>query len=358
MVRLSVGAVACIKGGFLVLTDRFDAAEFIDSLAACKYFAPEVTMSKFVYLLMLVLLATKFGALCIEQAHFGFNPGAERNYKQGNWIQSTTDLSEGSGKSWDFSLPEPGYVYNSYHEYDGHSDFPTANLCCQYTQYVIGIHDEGTSYLQNDGTDIITLGYTGSPNMVWNPGIPHGLPHTLGKTWQGTHTWAYGTYTVSGKVLSEGTITIPLGTFPALCVSYHYVSTYIDYYLYQWETAEYGIVAYANTLNGNMLYVLEEAEANGSAVEDNLVEGVPGLKIYPNPVSDKIWIKAPAQGNWDISLYDIRGRKVHTLGNYMAKDPAEAIQIELGKHKLSSGLYILQASFEGKKQRHRIVLKN
>ncbi|MDD3282122.1 MAG: T9SS type A sorting domain-containing protein, partial [Candidatus Cloacimonetes bacterium] len=92
--------------------------------------------------------------------------------------------------------------------------------------------------------------------------------------------------------------------------------------------------------------------------EDNLVEGVPGLKIYPNPVSDKIWIKAPAQGNWDISLYDIRGRKVHTLGNYMAKDPAEAIQIELGKHKLSSGLYILQASFEGKKQRHRIVLKN
>jgi hypothetical protein len=42
------------------------------------------------------------GALIIEQADYGFYPGAQRNYKEGAWNQNSTDLSEGSGKSWNF----------------------------------------------------------------------------------------------------------------------------------------------------------------------------------------------------------------------------------------------------------------
>ena len=279
-------------------------------------------MIKFVYLLLLVLLCTTLAALDIDQSHYGFTPGAQRDYRQGAWNQNTTDLSEGNGKSWNFSLPQTGYVHNSYYSTNALPDYPGANIRCAYTQYINGIDDAGTTYLQNDGIDIITLGYTGYPNVVWNQGIPHGLPHTINKTWQGTHAWLYGSYTVSGKVISEGSISIPLGSFPALCIRYHYETTNFDYYYYQWETTEYGIVAYANTLNGGMLYVLEDAEPNGSALDEELACAVPELCLYPNPMLNTSPVaglsiefsmaKKPA-GQPVIRIYNLKGQKVKTI---------------------------------------------
>lgn len=314
-------------------------------------------MKQFLYSFLLVILINTLSALRIEADHYGFKPGAQRNYKQGTWDVGTTDLSEGSGKIWSFSLPQTGYVHNSYFSSSGHPDFPDANLRCSYTQFVNGILDTGTIYLQNNSTDIITLGYTGAPNMVWNPGIPNGLPHTLGKTWQGTHNWTYGAYDISGKVISEGMISTILGSFPALCVRYHYVSGSFSYYYYQWECAEYGIVAYANTLNGNMLYVLNEAEPNVSPAEDLLAAQVPILNVYPNPASDTIFVIPPAKGAWELRLYDIRGRALPKLGNFCTESTPEEIRIELSTLGLAPGIYILQARNGSQTILKRIVIR-
>lgn len=223
-------------------------------------------------------------ALTITREHFGFNDASQRNYRQGGWDSSSTDTSEGSGKTWSFTLPTTGYVNNTYHHVNGASGYPNANISCYYTQYVNGYSGSGYNYYQDNGEDILNLGYTGAPNTVWNPPIPNGLPHYQGKTWQGTHAYTYGSYSVQGKVISEGTISTHLGSYAAVCVRYYYSTTSLSYYCYQWESAEYGIMAYALTINGGMLYVLYEADANQVSASDAAVPQVSGLSVSPNPV--------------------------------------------------------------------------
>lgn len=315
-------------------------------------------MKKLIYVLILSAVLSGLNALVVTKEHYGFNHGSQRRYKQGAWSSSGTDLSEGVGKNWSFSLPSVGYVNNSYFHVSGISGFPTANISCQYTQYINGINDSGTLYYQESGDDILNLGYTAAPNITWNPPIPNGLPHYLNKTWQGTHAYQYGSYSVDCKVISEGTISIPLGTFPALCIRYYYSTTSYNYYYYQWETAEYGIVAYSMTVNGGMLYVLEQAEPNVTPVDDALITAIPRLSVYPNPARNALWVKLADSGNasWHFDLYDLRGRKVLDLGKVSPAEAANDLRLDIGGSIPGSGVYILRAS-NGTQTRHsRIVI--
>lgn len=299
-------------------------------------------------------------SLEITQAHFGYNHGSVRKYKQGAWNQASTDLSEGSGKSWSFALPSTGFVNNTYSQISGAAGFPTANIACQYSQYINGINDSGTLYYQNTGMDILSLGYTAAPNLVWSPPIPTGLPHSLGKTWQGNHAYTYGSYSVSGKVISEGTISTPLGTFPALCVRYHYSTTNFNYYNYQWESEVYGVMAYSLTINGGMLYVLHEATPNVTPVQDDCLAGIPRLESYPNPVRKALTVKTPQASSplWQFSLYDLRGRKVLDLGTHNAASTGSEINLDLSPSQLPSGIYTLKGTNQKKAYHTRIVIRN
>jgi len=142
--------------------------------------------------------------------------------------------------------------------------------------------------------------------------VPVGLPHYLGKTWTGTHNWAYGSYTVSGKVLVEGQVSTPLGRYPAVLMRYYYQTDVISYYNYQWETREYGIIAYTNTLNNGMLYVLNQAEPN--VANDDYVTQAPSLKasIGPNPFAADLSLALVSKNSHpvSVSIYDLRGRLV------------------------------------------------
>lgn len=315
-------------------------------------------MKKLIYLMLLCSMFTGLNGLVVTKEHYGFNHGSQRRYKQGAWSSTGTDLSEGVGKSWNFALPTVGYVNNSYYHVSGISGFPTANISCQYTQYINGINDSGTLYYYDNGEDILNLGYTAYPNIAWNPPIPNGLPHYLNKTWQGTHSYPYGSYSVSCKVISEGSITIPLGTFPALCIRYYYSTSNYSYYYYQWETAEYGIVAYSMTVNGGMLYVLEQAEPNVTDVDDDLLTAIPGFRAYPNPVRDYLWVKwdSPNSDAWQFDLYDLRGRKVRDLGKHSVVAVGKELRLDLTGNMLGNGVYILKAT-KGKQVHHsRIVI--
>lgn len=266
-----------------------------------------------ILLILAVSLVWIWGyGLTLEVADYGYGDGKIRNYSEGPWTAPDTDLSEGTNKSWSFSMPSAGYVNNTFHSVNNPNGFPGANMSAAYNQYMLDYYSSGTLYYQDNGSDILNIGYTGSPNLVWNPPVPMGLPHYLGKTWSGTHGWAYGTYTVSGRVLSEGQVSTPLGSYPALLVRYYYHTDVINYYCYQWETKEYGIIAYTMTLNNGMLYVLNQADPN-VANEDNVAE-TPSLKagIGPNPftASLSLALVSKASNPVSISIYDLKGRLV------------------------------------------------
>ncbi|HPN39936.1 MAG TPA: T9SS type A sorting domain-containing protein [Candidatus Cloacimonadota bacterium] len=317
-------------------------------------------MKPLILCLILLIYLTSLSALEITQEHFGYHSGSVRKLKQGSWNQASTDLSEGSGKTWSFAMPSMGFVNNGYSQINGATGFPSANIACHYTQSINGIDDSGTLYYQNNGTDILSLGYTAATDLVWNPPIPTGLPHTPGKTWQGNHTYTYGSYTVTGKVISEGTISTPLGSYQALCVHYHYNTTNFNYDIYQWETEVYGIIAYALSLNGGMLYVLEEATPNVTALEDACLVPIPRLKVYPNPVQDFLKVITPQSlsSQWDISLYDLRGRKVKDFGNHLVPPSESEIRLEINPGELPYGIYILRAANPQQRFHTRIVISD
>jgi len=269
-------------------------------------------MRRMILILVVSLLWISGYGITIELGDYGYAEGKIRNYSEEPWTASCTDLSEGTNKTWSFSMPTAGYVNNTFHTVQNVSSFPNANISATYDQYTLDYYSNGTMYYQNTGSDILNIGYTGYPNLVWNPPVPVGLPHYLGKTWTGTHNWAYGSYTVSGKVLVEGQVSTPLGRYPAVLMRYYYQTDVISYYNYQWETREYGIIAYTNTLNNGMLYVLNQAEPN--VANDDYVTQAPSLKasIGPNPFAADLSLALVSKNSHpvSVSIYDLRGRLV------------------------------------------------
>lgn len=314
---------------------------------------------------ILILLAVGMlgvlSGLTITREHFGFFDGAQRNFRQGGWNASGTDTGEGSGKNWSFALPSTGYINNTYHHVSGASGYPAANISCAYTQQVNGIDGSGYNYYQDNGEDILNLGYTGYPNTVWNPPIPNGLPHYLGKIWQGNHAWAYGSYSIQGKVISEGTLSTHLGSFPALCVRYHYQTTNFSYYYYQWESTQYGIMAYALDLNGGMLYVLESAQANEVAGDDPAVAGLPALRAHPDPSGGSFCLQFQQKhsARVDLSVYNLRGQKVFQRDYGILPAGANELAVDImasGQSPLPAGVYLLRLKHGNSISNGRIII--
>lgn len=301
---------------------------------------------------------SSLASLTVNNIHYGFADACIRNYKQGAWNESSTDLSEGTGKAWSFTLPTTGYVNNTYHSVSGLPGFPTANIRCVYSQYVNDYYYDSEIYYHDDGEDIFTLGYPGTPLTVWDPPMPAGLPHFLGKTWQGTHTYTYGGHSIDAKVISEGVVSTHLGTFPALCVRYSYTSQYLTYSCYQWETAEYGIIAYTTDVNGGMLYVLHEANP-WVAISDNTVPSViPSLSVYPNPAKDYISIvlNGAKAGQTRIELYNLRGQRLYVSDLNVHKDGIVATSLDIADIAKTSGIYLLRLSNSGAVFTSRVVV--
>ena len=306
-----------------------------------------------------VIMLLWLGFLCgltITVEDYGFENGKIRNFSEGPWSASGTDLTEGSGKLWSFAMPSEGYINNTYHSVSNLPAYPSANLSATYSQYLYSIQSTGTNYYQNTGSDILSLGYTGSPNLVWNPAIPMGLPHYLGKTWQGTHSWQYGSYTVSGSVISEGQLNTPLGSYSALCVRYYYQNSYSNYNCYQWETREYGIMAYAIDLNGGMLYVLNQADQNVAISDPELIPSVPEFSFGPNPFNSefKISFKDASSSPAEICIFNLKGQLLRKWQNFRATELVWDGR-DSSSTQVSKGVYLLRISRDGNIRTVRIL---
>ncbi len=314
-------------------------------------------MNKLLTLWALCIFSATCFALTVTTADYGFAAGKIRNYRQGSWNASATDLSEGTGKYWSFTTPTTGYMNNSYITVQNVPAFPTANVASSYTQYVNGILDSGTLYYQHTDEEIYNLGYAATPNLVWNPAIPMGLPHYLGKTWQGTHQWTYGSYSISGKVISEGTVSFGLGSFPAVCVRYHYATNSISYDNYQWETAEYGIVAYSLTINGGTIYVLNQAEPNVANDDPLLIPLSLDADISPNPFRNKIVVTPKSQVNEEtkLVLYNLRGQKLFEQVYPPQSSKNMEIDLSAQSANLRCGVYLLSMEMGGKRTLRKLT---
>ena len=313
-------------------------------------------MRGFVACVALCLWTCLLCGLTITVQDYGFENGKIRNYSEGPWSASGTDLTEGSGKVWSFALPSVGYINNSYHNVSNVPGYPAANRSATYSQFLLGYQSTGTNYYQVTGSDILSLGYPASPNLVWNPAIPMGLPHYPGKTWQGTHSWQYGTYTVDGKVISEGQISTPLGSDPAVCVRYYYQNNVNNYYFYQWETREYGIMAYTITLNGGMLYVLNQADQNVAVNDPELIPSALDYSYGPNPFIQELTItlKDASSSPVDLSVYNIKGQRLFHR-QYLRTSEIVWDGKDDASNELSKGIYLLRISRDGNSRTVRIL---
>lgn len=177
--------------------------------------------------------------------------------------------------------------------------------------------------------------------------------------WTGTHTWAYGTYTVSGKVLSEGQVSTPLGSYPAVLVRYYYQTDVISYYNYQWETRGCGIIAYTMTLNNGMPYILNQADPN-VANEDH-VATVSSLKasIGPNPFTADLSLALVSKNSYpvSVSIYDLKGRLVSRSEHTLKAETELSLDLSQDFVSQTAGIYFISIKAGEEKLVRKVTIR-
>jgi len=123
---------------------------------------------------------------------------------------------------------------------------------------------------------------------------------------------------------------------------------------------DFAHLAWANTLNGgqDVYYTRITPALLGF---DDLSGNTFRARVYPNPFSDSTTIEFSIESgtNTRVEVYDIQGRKVNTLldesvsGNQrLSWDGTNS-----GGSKLSSGLYFITITSEGRKASLKVVLQ-
>ncbi len=114
-------------------------------------------------------------------------------------------------------------------------------------------------------------------------------------------------------------------------------------------------------------YIVTVVDANGcevqdaviidvlSSIEDELAAGIRDWELYPNPTSQNLNIKLTLDRPTDmaISLYDIQGRKVHSIN----KENVQIIGYQLDMSILPQGLYLLKVQTARGQAVRRVVKK-
>ncbi|MBW8887027.1 MAG: hypothetical protein JF616_04635 [Fibrobacteres bacterium] len=181
-------------------------------------------------------------ALTIESQDMGYIPGHTYNYTEGPFQSTGLDLSEGTGKRWDFATFTGSWYYNytKIYSVSNVAKFPSATIAIDYAGMTLAAFS-GTQYYREQNGDLQYLGeIAGTSTNVYSPFISMGLPHSVGKTWSSSYTYNGTAQSQDGKVIADGTITTKLGSFPAILVKYQTGSTPT----YNFETKEYGRIAY------------------------------------------------------------------------------------------------------------------
>lgn len=198
-------------------------------------------------------------ALTIESGDFGYIPGHTYNYMAGSYSATGLDLTAGTGKQWNLSTFSGSghYKFTRVYAVSNVSKFPSATMAIDFDGKTLSSFS-GTMYLRELDGDWQNFGEgSSSYTTTYNPYIPLGLPHTVGKSWSASYTLSGATQTQVGTVIAEGKVTTKLGTHDALLVKLQ-AGSITTYFI---ETKEYGRIAYVMATN-NYLYVMESGTKN------------------------------------------------------------------------------------------------
>lgn len=214
------------------------------------------------FIVFFILHACLF-SLQINKNHLGWDFGSSRTYYQGSFVQADFDLTEGSGKTWDF--PEfDGSNYRTYTAIEAlnpDSPWEQADMQLHWEQIANGYPGEGSTYFKTTEEDYLNLGMETTVASPYNPPIPMRFPHNLGNSHTSDHGLGGQTITVNADVLAQGTANLAIGSFEALLVRIEYAYPNFSFFYYQWETVEHGIVAEALVNNYNdVLFVLNSTQ--------------------------------------------------------------------------------------------------
>ncbi|WP_177762704.1 T9SS type A sorting domain-containing protein [Flavobacterium sp. I3-2] len=81
-----------------------------------------------------------------------------------------------------------------------------------------------------------------------------------------------------------------------------------------------------------------------ASIKDNNIEG---LKVYPNPASELVYITSNEIGTKNVAIYDMLGKKV------LETSTEETVNVST----LTSGVYIMKISQDGKNASRKLVIK-
>lgn len=88
-----------------------------------------------------------------------------------------------------------------------------------------------------------------------------------------------------------------------------------------------------------------------AGVQTDLTE--PGIRVYPNPVRDRLFIELPAEGDWElIRLVDLQGRILRTVD---LASTVRKVEMDLSAGDIVAGIYFLQIQGGGAMQQVKLV---
>lgn len=106
---------------------------------------------------------------------------------------------------------------------------------------------------------------------------------------------------------------------------------------------------------GNAAFIVTANTA--ASINENVVSGISGLNVYPNPVHSefKISYNLMESGRVKTALYDIRGQEVAELANEAQNSGAQMLNNQLPPD-LAKGVYFVKLSVNGKQQIQRLII--
>ncbi|MBO3099162.1 T9SS type A sorting domain-containing protein [Gelidibacter pelagius] len=252
----------------------------------------------------------------------GANTGNSIKYNRIANNQTGIELSPSSGTPTQVSILENSIFDNSY----------IGIHLVGATKNDIGDADTGPNNLQNT-PEISTITYMGGGQIEIIYAVPSSVTNSAYPLWieffgatndQGKFFIDSDSYTAPG--VKTVTIELPSGYDPA---DYeNIVATATDA---NGNTSEFGV---------NVSYTLSVSQ-----LEHQMV------KLYPNPVTDKLFIQSPSSKNFNLKL-------VNSLGQLVMSQDSNSASAELDLSSLSRGLYVLNVMDDNRNFQTIKIIKN
>ena len=278
-------------------------------------------------------------AQTINKEELQWNIGNQWRMNVDNVSAGNLDLTDGSGKNWDFSTYTGANGKDTVKVVSSSvGDFKVTSTISPKIIPEVDYKSSPSNYSAAAVSGI---------SMTDPTSLNIGLPHTLNKNWTVTGgNIVVGNLTVVGSVISSGTIKLPYGTFNCLVVKEITTGTglaaSLNSTVYYWETVEHGRVA---SYNGSKLSVMQSTNFTTSTKKLSSSS----FNVFPNPAYDVLNIAADVNGG-AVKIFN-------ALGNVVKQFNHPGGQVKMDVSGLTNGMYFVQITSDKGVLTKSIIIK-